>query len=387
MASAGVRAKAEGVPAALDVLADQPRVRELLGSAVREGRLSHAYLFVGAPGAGMEEAASALAKCVVCPNGGDGTCDECRRVTHHTHPDVHWLDPDGVSGYLFGQIRDLVSDVALTPQRAKGKVYIIRQAGLLRGASANALLKTIEEPPEGVVFILIARSVQAMLPTIVSRCQVVPFRTIAADDALAEVMQKSGSPRRDARIALAVTGSPKSACDFLASTPRRESRRMMLRVIDGLARDDSWDVLCSAKELLDQVQVPQSLLEKDLTNQVDEQSDYLSAAARKRLESANKRKLTARGRSDIMEVLAAADSLLRDVLLRIEGVDEPIVNEDASDIVDRIAAQASTAGVLRALGEVSQAADSIAKNVSSQLTLEVMLLGIKEALTCPPSSR
>ena len=77
------------VPAALAGLSDQPRVRDFLARAVVEGRLSHAYLFVGAPGSGKHEAAEALAKCIVCPNGGDSSCDECRRVAHKTHPDVH----------------------------------------------------------------------------------------------------------------------------------------------------------------------------------------------------------------------------------------------------------------------------------------------------------
>lgn len=384
---ASAQEKTAGLGAALDVLEDQPRVRDLLASAVREGRLSHAYLFVGAPGAGMQEAAEALAKCVVCPNGGDGSCDECRRVAHRTHPDVHWLEPDGVSGYLFEQVSDLLSDVALTPQRAKGKVYIVDRAELLRGASANALLKTIEEPPEGVVFILIGRSVPAMLPTIVSRCQVVPFRTIPADVALESVVRSTGCNTRDARIALAVAGTPARACDFLSSAPRRETRRLTVQTIAGLPRDDSWDVLVAAREILAKVKVPLSDLEDEMNKEVKAQSDYLSATARKKIESANKRRLTARTRSDMMEVLAATDSLLRDVLLRLENASEPIVNEDVAEVVDALATTTSTTGVLAALKAVSQASDDLARNVTPQLALEVMLLGIKEALACPPSYR
>ena len=132
---------------ALAAVADQPRVHDFLAQAIAEGRLSHAYLFVGAPGSGKLDAAEALAKCVVCPNGGDATCDECRRVSHHTHPDVHWLAPASATGYLADQIRDLIADVSLAPMRAKAKVYILDRADLLRGTAANALLKTLEEPP------------------------------------------------------------------------------------------------------------------------------------------------------------------------------------------------------------------------------------------------
>ena len=102
---------------------------------------------------------------------------------------------------------------------------------------------------------------------------------------------------------------------------------------------------------------------------------------------ANKRELTARERSGIIEALAAADSLLRDVLVRCEGVPQKIVNEDAAAVVDRLAASTGTPGALTALDAVSSAGDDLAHNVSPQLALEVMLLRIKEALACPPSFR
>ena len=86
------------VPAALGRIEGQPRVRDFLAAAAREGRLSHAYLFLGAPGSGQSEAALALAECVVCPTGGCDACDECIRVAHRTHPDVHWISPEGASG-------------------------------------------------------------------------------------------------------------------------------------------------------------------------------------------------------------------------------------------------------------------------------------------------
>ena len=128
------------VPAALAGLSDQPRVRDFLARAVVEGRLSHAYLFVGAPGSGKHEAAEALAKCIVCPNGGDGSCDECRRVAHKTHPDVHWYAPASAVGYLADQVREVISDAQLAPMRAPSKVYVLERAELLRATAANALL-------------------------------------------------------------------------------------------------------------------------------------------------------------------------------------------------------------------------------------------------------
>ena len=368
------------VPKVLEGLSSQPRVQEFLAAAIDEGRLSHAYLFVGAPGSGMLEAAYAVAQAAVCPNGGDGSCDECIRVAHHTHPDVRYLSPQSVTGYLVSQVRELTQDVSRAPIRARAKVYILDNAGLLRGAAANALLKTLEEPPAGVMFILIARSVASVLSTIVSRCQQIPFAIVSPDAAQRAVERASGIGGAEARIALAVTHTPKGAAEFLASPGRREVRRLVVRTLGELARDDSWDVLGSAKAIVEAARAPLADLKSEQEAALGESADYLGRSAMKQLEDANKRELTARERSGMMEALAAAESLLRDVLLRCEDVPEAITNEDAADIVDRLAAHATTEGVVRALEVVRHAADDILHNVTPQLALEVMLLAIKEAL-------
>lgn len=381
------RTKTGGRPAALDALSDQPRVRDFLASALAGGRLSHAYLFVGVPGSGKHEAAEALAKCVVCPSGGDGTCDECRRVAHRTHPDVRWLEPGSATGYLVAQIRDLIADVSLAPVRAATKVYVLQRCELLRGTAANALLKTLEEPPENVMFVLCGRSAAAMLPTIVSRCQQVPFRVASPAAGLESVMRSCAAGRSEARVALAVAGTPARAVDYLRSPARQQVRRLVVDTLDALARDDSWDVLLAARQIVDAVAVPLKDVQKAQEEALKETQDFLTSSALKQVEDANKRELTARERSGMMEALAAVDSLLRDVLLRCEDVSAELVNEDAAATVDRIAASSDIAGALRALEASARAADDLAHNVSPQLTLEVMLLSIKEALTCPPSSR
>lgn len=374
-------------PDSLKRISHQPRVRDFLSAAVMEGRLSHAYLFLGAPGSGMLEAADALAQCVVCPNGGDGSCDECIRVSHHTHPDVHHLAPAGVAGYLVDQVRELVEDVAMAPIRASSKVYILDGADRLRGRAANALLKTIEEPPANVMFVLIARSADAVLSTIVSRCQQVPFRVVPTEVALESVGRKAGVGANEARIALAVAGTPERAAEFLASPGRRNARRCMVRTLGELEHDDAWDVLVSARELCEVIRQPLEEVKARQDRTSSEDEEFLSAKALRQIEEMHKRELTARERSGIMEALAAAESLLRDVLVSCEGTMEPIVNTDVADVVQRISASASTRGALSALDACHRAARDIAQNVTPQLALEVMLLSIKEALACPPLYR
>lgn len=368
-------------PKALQRISHQPRVRDFLAAAYTEGHLSHAYLFLGTPGSGMLEAADALAQCVVCPHGGDGSCDECIRVSHHTHPDVKHYAPHGVSGYLVDQVRQILDDVSLTPVRATSKVYILDGADRLRGTAANALLKTIEEPPAGVMFILIARTADAVLPTLVSRCQRVPFRVVPPAVSMEAVQHDTGASEVEARVALAVTGSSEKAREFLASAGRRSVRRLMVRTLGELAHDDAWDVLTAAREICDAIWSPlEDKKNKKSTFASEVDAEYLSAKALRQIEEAHKRELTARGRSGMMEALAAAESLLRDVLVRCEGATEPLVNGDVEDTIDRIAQATSTAGVLAALDACGSAAADIAHNVTPQLALEVMLLSIKEAL-------
>ncbi len=136
-------------------LETQPRVRDYLAQAVAMGRVSHAYLFLGAPGSGKLDAAWALAQQLICEDGGCGSCDACVRVARQTHPDVHYFAPESAVGYLIDQVRALLAEVSLSPIRSRRKVYIIDRAEQLRANTANALLKTLEEPPANVVFILL----------------------------------------------------------------------------------------------------------------------------------------------------------------------------------------------------------------------------------------
>ena len=364
-------------------LSGQKRVKSFLTRAVEGGRAAHAYLFVGAPGSGKLEAAWALAQALLCEDGGCGACDNCMRAARRTHPDVHYYTPESATGYLISQTRELLEDVALAPIRAKHKVYIIDRAEQMRANTANALLKTIEEPPETVTFILLGTSTDTILPTIVSRCQCVPFRTLPLDESAQTVARATGVDLARCRMAIAVTGGPNAAIGFLKSAERQEARREMLRVVDQLAHADEADILMSVKELMAVIKAPLDDVKSTQEALLAKDADYLSRGALKQLEDRFKRELSHRERSGIMEALACVRSLLRDALMRVQGVDDPIVNEDVSGMVDRLCARATVTGITSALDVVSATEARIARNVTPQLAIEVMLLDIRKALTCP----
>lgn len=352
--------------------------------AVEGDRTSHAYLFLGAPGSGKLDAAWALAQAIICESHGCASCEACVRVARRTHPDVHYLSPESVTGYLIGQTRDLIEDVALAPIRARSKVYIVDRAERLRADSANALLKTLEEPPQGVTFILLGTSAETILPTIVSRCQCVPFRLISPDAATQAVARATGLPPDRCRMAVAVAGSPARAKEFLKSASRQEARRAMLRAIDALPHADEADVLASAKTVTLAVKAPLAEVKSTQDAILKRDEEYLSRGALKQIEDRNKRELTARERSGIMEVLACARSLVRDALTRLEGIPDSPVNADAADIVERLAsAMDSPVCAVHALEAIAAAERAVRRNVTPQLAFEVMLLDIRKALTCP----
>ena len=253
----------------------------------------------------------------------------------HTHPDVHYYAPESVTGYLIGQTRDLIEDVSLAPIRAKTKVYIIDQADRLRADSANALLKTLEEPPAGVTFILLGTSAETILPTIVSRCQCVPFRMVAPADAARAVAQATGATEPRCRMAVAVAGSPVRAIAFLrAPSVRRPAARCSAPSTRSRTPMNST-ILRAAKELIMAVKAPLAEVKSTQEAVLSQNADYLSRGALKQLEDRQKRELNARERSGMMEVLASARSLMRDVLLTLEDAGG-IVNEDARETVGRL---------------------------------------------------
>lgn len=366
-------------------LVGQDGVRSFLERAVDTGRVSHAYLFVGPPGSGKLDAALALAQAVLCERSvGCGTCDSCIRVAHRTHPDVHLFRPESAQGYLVSQVRDLIEDLPLAPVRADAKAYILDEAEALTASSANALLKSLEEPPRGVVFILLGTNQDAVLPTIVSRCQVVPFRSVSPEAALESLSRELSVPESLCRRAIGCCSSPSEARAFLGSEERQEARRCALRALDALPRADELDVLHLAAATVEAAKAPFEAIKADQKTARDEGAEWMSPKALKMLDERQKRELSARERSGIMEVFAAQRCLLRDALGLATNSAGQVVCDDFARTAQAYAGSLRAEGLVRALSAVDAACARVSANVSPQLALEVMLFDIKEMLPCQP---
>src|SRR3954469_8700120 len=263
-------------PQRFSELRGQDHVSRTLRNAVRENHVSHAYLFSGPRGTGKTSSARILAKALNCaqPNDGEpcGECESCVEVTAGTSLDVHELDAAANNG--FEAMRDLVARAALgTPGR--WKVYIVDEVHMLSAAASNALLKTLEEPPGHVVFVLATTDPQKVLPTIRSRTQHYELRLLdgptlqahlrwvaddakldVTDDAIALAVRRGKGSARDALSALDLivaaggTASDDTAIDeIIESLCERDTGRALVAVAEacaaGRAPRDLADTLLS----------------------------------------------------------------------------------------------------------------------------------------------
>ena len=170
-------------PQTFSDVAGQPHITDTLMNEVRENRLAHAYLFTGSRGTGKTSCAKILSKAINCLNPVNGNpcneCEICKGIDNGSVLDV--VEIDAASNRGIDDIRALREESAFTPAQAKFRVYIIDEVHMLTIEAFNALLKTLEEPPEHIVFILATTEVQKLPSTILSRCQRFDFRRISVD--------------------------------------------------------------------------------------------------------------------------------------------------------------------------------------------------------------
>ncbi|MGQ9674879.1 MAG: DNA polymerase III subunit gamma/tau [Chloroflexota bacterium] len=170
-------------------VAGQGHVTRTLLNALASGRLSHAYLFCGPRGVGKTTVARVLAKAVNCQAGGQGepcnTCDVCQSISEGRALDV--IEVDAASNRGIDEIRDLREKVNFAPNEARYKFYILDEAHMLTSEAANALLKTLEEPPPHIIFVLVTTEPHKLPATILSRCQRFDFRRIPLKESVARL--------------------------------------------------------------------------------------------------------------------------------------------------------------------------------------------------------
>lgn len=181
-------------PAVFEDMAGQKQIVRTIQNAIQNDRISHAYLFCGPRGTGKTSAAKIFARALNCTSDGVKPCGHCENCMTVDHPDI--VEIDAASNNGVEEARNLVERVKYAPMMGKYKIYIIDEVHMMTAGAFNALLKTIEEPPAHVVFILATTEPHKVLPTILSRCQRFDFKKVPQNEIrqrLLQIAEKEGT--------------------------------------------------------------------------------------------------------------------------------------------------------------------------------------------------
>ena len=361
-------------------------IKRSLENAVEQGRVNHAYIFSGPSGVGKFMTARAFAAAMLCPEGGCGECNVCRRVVEEKHPDVLVVRPAG-KNIPVETIRALRLDAFRKPAESDRKVYIIKNADRMWDEGASTLLKVLEEPPGNTVFVLISANPEGMLPTIRSRCQQINFSLVPAVELREYLIERKGVSAEKAELVVRLTGGVLGRALDWCDDPSRLSRRdSVLRMARSLKQADINQALEMAQELYREVRGPA----EELASVYQERKKELADGAldddtvrrlSKALDEECKReqlKEEIRGTKEILSTLAW---WYRDILIFEEGGDSRlIVNVDLAEDISNEAEANPAQKVIGCIELLRNAMRAVEQNVPVQLNLESALLGIQEVL-------
>lgn len=329
-----------------DQLLGHERARSFLARAAAEGTLAPAYLFTGPPRIGKKLVALTFARALLCREEGGvpcGTCSSCRKADLGVHPDLRLLEPQVNTGRSTARsikiehIREMQRAVSLKAHEGNRKIVLIDDAEFLTEQAGNALLKILEEPPDDTVFLLVSSSLNALLPTIVSRCQIVPFSPLPEDQVARIVAETQDLEADAARLLAALSRGRVGQALELSAAPREEYLALAFSL---------------------------------LTRRPEEGF----AQAHSRLQNLGKE------RRDLEAFLEFFLLLSRDLLVLKSGAGEEfVVNRDQVAEMNRARSRLSPAALGRIAAMIAEALGQLRGNANPELTLDALAVRISRA--------
>jgi DNA polymerase III subunit delta' len=306
--------------------------KDVLSRALSADRLAHAYLFEGPEGIGKRLLAMALARGILClTRNGCGQCAACRKVDHRNHPDLHVMEAEGAT-LKIEQVRSLQRELSFSPLEGSKKICLIDGADTLNPAAGNALLKTLEEPPGNALLILLTSRPEAVLGTIRSRCQRLPFARLPREAFERVLVDQLNIEPVQAHILAALSEGNFQKALGKDRDLYLQGRREILKSLTALSPGSVIPLFNLARELSDD-------------------------------------------KERLQEVLEIFQAFYRDLLLFLHGRPEnELVNTDLLEKIHRIGARENIPSLLRKLDAIAAGRRQLDRNVNRQLAMEVLLM-------------
>ena len=366
--------------------------RFLAGEPEGAGGMTHAWLFTGPPGSGRSIAARAFAAALQCERGtGCGHCQACAQSLTGAHPDVAVIVPEGLH-LRIDDAREIITRSSRAPTRGRWQITLIEDADRMEERTSNTLLKAIEEPPPHGVLLLCAPSVEDLLPTIRSRCRLVPLRTPPAEAVSGVLVRRDGvDPAMAAFAARAAQGHIGRAKRLATDEDARRERREVLslpRSLQGVGA-----ALVAAKSLVEAAQEESGRLTKDrdavekellstalgagATGKGVTGAARRSAGAVKELEKRQKSRGTRTQRDALDRALVDLAAFYRDVLQVQLATGAELVHGDLAEQTGTIARATTPESTLRRVDAVLACREALDANVNPLLAVEAMALALR----------
>jgi DNA polymerase-3 subunit delta' len=353
----------------------------------REEGVHHAWLMTGPPGSGRSNLAVAFAAALLCSDEGCGTCRSCTLAMSGNHPDIDVLSTEKV-GISIEEVRNLVLSSQLGGSMGRYRIMIIEDADRMAERSSNVLLKALEEPPAGTVWILCAPSEADMLPTIRSRVRRITLKTPAVEEVAQLLVERDSI---DYALALVVAAEAQSHIGMarrLATSADARGRRKDT-LVAALAIDTVSTAIFTAERWIELARRDADALtaERDSAEREEllrvlgvEDTSKLPPYARadvKALEETQKRRATRSLRDGLDRILVDLLSLYRDILMFQLEAEVPLVNESLKPQLVSIAQRSSAQQTLEKLNQIELARTRIAANVKDLIVLEALAVNLR----------
>lgn len=371
-------------------LLGQPEAISQLRQAVsdKDAGLQHAWLLTGPPGSGRSNAATAFAAALLCEKAGCGQCKSCRMVSSGSHPDVSVLATEKVI-ISIEEIRQLVASSHFGGSVGKYQIMIIEDADRMSERSSNVLLKALEEPPAGTIWLLCAPSEADMLPTIRSRVRRIALKQPSTQTVADLLFARDGIERSLAmQVAAEAQGHIGMALRLATSSDARARRKETL--LSSMQIDSIPKAMATAERWLELAKKDAEAITIERDGQ--ERADLLATlgipeggtvppglrADIKALEEAQKRRATRSLRDGIDRILVDLMSLYRDVLTVQLGAGAELVNQDLKNQLDELASSTTSTNTISKLEAMALARVRIGANVRDLMVLESLAIQLRK---------